>query len=333
MKTVPDLLAHDRLARAVADLKARSAVARTETVTGRYSDLTKALKGDVGGAHLLYKAVEDARAFQSTLSLAETRVRQTQSALAGAAGDSRRIVTDALSFINRGDDAALRTSAEDARITLTTLFASLSSSVAGRALFSGDAVDQPPLAPVDDLLADIGAILASAPDAAAAELALDEYFNDPLGGFATTIYTGGAGEAPRVEIAPGVRIGASVKADAQPLKDMMRGLAVLANYGAMPTVEGPERDAVMRSAVMLSIDAESRIVEMRAAVGIAESRISASRERHQNEETVLTSLINSKTARDPYEAASALQHLESQLEASYLMTARLSRLSLANFIR
>ncbi|MEE2690793.1 MAG: flagellin [Pseudomonadota bacterium] len=330
---VPDILSHSRLARLVADMKSRADVARTEAVTGRYEDVTKANNGDIGGVHLLLKAVEDAKAYQSTLSLAETRAGQTQAAMASLTADTRRLATDTLSFLGRGDYVAMTTSAADAKATLSTMFSALSVSVAGRALFSGDAVDRAPLADVEDLISDVQAILAAAPDAASAEAALDTYFNDPAGGFETSIYAGGAGNAPDVEIAPGVRIAASVKANAQPIKDMMRSLAVIANFDTLPGGSIAERDALVTSAANLSIDAEDRLTDMRAAVGISEARISASKTRYEAEETVLTNVYNQKTANDPFEAAAALKALESQLEASYLMTARLSQLSLANFLR
>jgi len=43
-------------------------------------------------------------------------------------------------------------------------------------------------------------------------------------------------------------------------------------------------------------------------------------------------LVNDLTARDQYEAATELQSLQTTLEASYLITARLSQLSLLNYL-
>ena len=48
---------------------------------------------------------------------------------------------------------------------------------------------------------------------------------------------------------------------------------------------------------------------------------------------VLTQSFNQMTARDQYEAASELKQLETSLEASYTLTARLANLSLLNFMR
>ncbi|MFQ5562716.1 MAG: hypothetical protein ACE5FO_04010 [Parvularculaceae bacterium] len=330
---IPDILSFTRLSRAVTNVKAQADTARTEAVTGRVEDVTKETGGEIGAVHLIKKAVEDSQAYQRSLSFAENIALRTQTVLGRLTADSNRVAVNAVSQFGVGDEAALRSTAKDASGALLGIFSALNTTDGGRALFSGDAVDRPPLGDPEMLLADVQAIIAGAPDAASAEAALDTYFNDPAGGFQTAVYTGGAGTAPTTEIAPGVRVDASVKADAQPIKDLIRGLAVIASFETAPAGGLGERDKLLRAAGERTLSAESPLSELRAAVGVAEQQIGAAKERHQMEETALTSLLNSKTLRDPFEAASQLQLLESQLEASFLMSARIARLSLANFIR
>jgi len=47
----------------------------------------------------------------------------------------------------------------------------------------------------------------------------------------------------------------------------------------------------------------------------------------------MSATFNRLTARDQYEAATELRELERNLEASYLLTSRLSNLSLLNYLR
>ena len=81
------------------------------------------------------------------------------------------------------------------------------------------------------------------------------------------------------------------------------------------------------------IAADGDVTQRRGFIGVGEAQIAAAVTRYEAEEAILTSLFNDKTGRDQFEAASELQLLESQLEASYLLTARLARLSITNFIR
>lgn len=330
---VPDLLRLTRLNRSVADIKQQADRARTETVTGQIEDLTKQSRGDVGGLHLLRKAVDDAQSYQQNLNVAANRAQRTQTVLGTLTKESATLATDVLSYIGPQNTSALEASAVNAKGTLAVVFSNLNTDAGGRALFSGDTPDVSPLADPSVLLEDVRQIIAGAADAAAADAGLDQYFNDPAGGFATRIYNGGANDAAPVEIAPGVRVGASVKADAQPIKDLIRGLAVIANYETQPQSGADDRDALVRGGADLLLTAETGLIDLRSTVGVSENRIQQRIDEFFAEEQALTSLYNSRTTRDPYEAASALQLLQTQLEASYVITARLSQLSLTNFLR
>ncbi|HXI87526.1 MAG TPA: hypothetical protein VNH64_08705 [Parvularculaceae bacterium] len=329
---VPDILNQARLARLVSELKSRQTTTSQEAITGRYEDVTKAVGGDIGGVDLISKAVADAQTYQTNLSLAANRAAITQSALGSLNEDATRISTNALGALGRGDQLSLKTAAADAKDALSAIFSRLNTADGGRYLFGGDVTAQPPIASLDQLLSDVNGIIAAGPDPASVDAALDTYFNDPAGGFATTIYQGGTKDAPSVEIAPGARVAASARADAQPIRDLIRGLAVVANYNALPAGSAVARDTVVLKGATTSRAASDSITDLRGALGVAEARIQAAKDQHAAEETAFTNVLNNKTARDPFEAAAALQNLESQLQAAYLVTARLSKLSIADYL-
>ena len=328
--SVPDLLSFSRMSQSVSDLKSRVDTTRTESVTGRYEDVTTQLKGDVGGAHLLKKAIDDTRLFQQNLAVASSRAQISQATIGNIGSDSSRIATDLLASVGRGDLSTIDVIADDAKASLVVSFSSLNAVFSGRALFGGDATDRPPLAPPEQLLADMEAIMAGATDAADAQAQIDFYFDDPAGGFATSIYLGGANRAPSVEISPGTRVDTSAKADDPAIKDILRGLATIATSKSATFADV---STTLTSGANQIFAAEADLVDQRAAIGVNEARLAASTARYEVEESILTTLFNKKTLRDPFEAASELQLLETQLEASYLLTARMARLSLSNFIR
>ncbi|NOX94782.1 MAG: hypothetical protein GXP04_06690 [Alphaproteobacteria bacterium] len=328
--SVPDILSFTKLSRNVSGLRTRLDTTRTETTTGRYEDVTAQTKGDVGSVHLLKKAIGDVQYFQSSLLLVGSRAQITQTTLGNIGSQGSRIATNLLSAVGLEDESTVNILTGDARAALLNTFASLNAKFGERAMFGGDETDQAPLAPATQLIADIEAIMAGATDAADAQAQLDTYFDDPAGGFATTIYLGGTNRSPAVEIGPGVRIDISAKADDPAIKDIIRGLATIASLSSATFTD---RDAIIANGIDNVLDGETKLTEQRALIGVSEARVEAAIKRFELEETVLARLFNAKTARDPFEAASELQLLETQLEASYLMTARLARLSLANFIR
>ncbi len=328
--SVPTILSFSRLSSIVSDIKIRADVTRTEATTGRREDITAAMSGDIGGAHVLNKAINDAKSFQSLLALGQNRSQRTQSALALLGVDAVRIGTETLGASGRNDLQALETLAFDARGTISSIFSALNTAEGGRALFGGDITDRPPLAAPEQLLADIDAIMAGATDTADAQAQLDFYFNDPAGGYATTIYQGGLNKAPAVETSPGIRVDVSATAADQPIKDLIRGLAAIATHGSATFAD---KSGIVDYGATTALRADTSITDLRAVIGVGQARIGAAISRHEAEETILTSLFNEMTGRDQFEAASELQLLESQLEASYLLTARLARLTIADFIR
>ena len=75
------------------------------------------------------------------------------------------------------------------------------------------------------------------------------------------------------------------------------------------------------------------VINLRADLGIIQERIAKEQLSLDTEETILNSVYNGMVGRDQYDAASELKQLEASLEAAYILTSRLSNLSLLNFLR
>lgn len=326
----PTLLQYSRLNSSIADIKQRSEQTRVELVTGRIADLNSELAGSIGDAQLLRKAIDDIANTQTAITRALGRAQASQLSLARASDGATELGANLLDAVNRRDENAISISGTQARLQLDAAITAFNQRYEGRALFSGDAVQTNPLADAETLLADVSAIFAGAADAAQLEADLDAYFNTPGGGFETNIYQGGAGLAARTEVSNGELVDYSAKADEQPVRDLLR------NLSALIVAEGSsgfaDRDAALSTAATGLIEAGNAIAEVRSRIGAAEERMVLAQTRLDAEHTALGETYNERTARDPYEAATLLQQLESQLQASYLLTSRISRLTLANYI-
>jgi flagellar hook-associated protein 3 FlgL len=333
MRTVgpPTLLTAQRFSAASAALRRDSETARIELSTGRIADLPAALGGRIGEASSLRAALDAIAVRRQGLQQAGLVAAVSQRALSDINEGARSIATDALAANGRGDNAALSTAALEARSRIEAAFSSLNASVAGQFVFSGDATDRAPLAGADQFIADVEAIYAGAATAADLDAALDVYFNDVAGGFQTAIYRGGAGSAPTIEIDGSDRGAFTVRADDPAIRDVLRGLAVIAVAGAAPP--SALRDGALAAAGAAALIGSDSLVERRAEIGVEERRAGEAATGLEDEEAALTEAYNAATARDPLDAATRLQALEAQLEASLLATSRLSQLSLANFLR
>jgi flagellar hook-associated protein 3 FlgL len=254
-----------------------------------------------------------------------------QLALTNATEGLESIGAGLLDAIGQNNEPSIAINAEKAELQLEAAISAFNTRYEGRGLFSGDATNQPALADAETLLNDVRAIFTGAADNAQLQTDLDAYFNAPGGGFETNIYTGGAGNAARTEIADGELVDYSAKADEQPVRDLLRNLAAAVVANEQTGFAG--REEALSTAAGGLIQSANDIVGVRARIGAAEERIAAADERLEAEATALSATYNEHTARDPEEAATRLKQYEAQLDAAYLMTSRISLLSLSNYLR
>jgi len=321
---LPDSLVTAKLSRTVADLRDRISVTSQEAVTGRYSDLTEHLGGRIGSAMLSRKALDDIGLDRTRLSLRENRLDILQRSLSTV--QNRTIGLDARmqTALGLGDAYSITGVARDAVAALEDIFAALNVRHTERFLFSGDATSTPPFGSVTDLLSEVEQIATNATDASDFSTAIDTYFDTSGGGFQQNTYNG----------TPTSSDAESVTGIDPALLAVMKGLAVMAVVGAtenlLPEAESTQ---ILKSASETLSSGQTALTTLRADRGLDQARIEHQKATLDVEETILTAQFNQLTARDQYEAASDLRQLESTLEASYLLTSRLSNLSLLNYLR
>ncbi|MFN7054810.1 flagellin [Hyphomonas sp.] len=308
----------------IADLRARSETVAQEAVTGKHADLTKHLGGRIGNAMLAQKAVDDITAQREQLDLRAARLTIAQRSLGQIHGRVDGIDVRMLSALGLGDTAGRNVAARDAAAALEDAFTALNVRHGDRFLFSGEATATAPFGSPEALLSDIRQLAAGAPSAAAFEAAVDTYFNDPAGPWQTAIYRG----------TPNPADAESVTATDPALTELISGLAILALSGTdenIPVLRNSP--AIVEAAAGRITSGRTALTALRAEIGIHEERIARSQVALDTEETVLKGLLETLTGRDQYEAASELKQIEAGLEASYLLTTRLSNLTLLNFLR
>lgn len=327
---VPTLLTHLRLSAATTSLRRQSETARIEVVTGKLSDAKLALGADVGAASLLRRALDGIAANRTAIARADLRLGAVQSVIGELSKGAEALNANLLSAIGRGDEATIAIIGVEAKAAFDNAFSRLNIRAEGRSLFAGDAVDQPALVGGDQLLSDVAQIFANAPDAAQLDADLDFYFNDPAGGFESQIYNGGAGSASALSIAEGETVTGDVKANDPAFKDLLRGLALMSAASAAPSSQ--YRNDALKAAGAAAFKGSIALTTIGARLGLEQQQISAADARLDAEETALSAAYNAKVGVDPYEAASRLQSLEIQLEAAYLLTSRLSQLSLTRYL-
>ena len=322
--SIPSSLISAKLSQNVAELRSRITDVSTEAVTGQRADLTKHLSGRIGDAMLSQKALQDIQTDRGTLNLRASRLDVVQKSLASIQTSTDGLPARLHAAVGAESQLEVAGVARDAANAIDTLMSSMNVRLGDRYLFSGDATSTQPFTNKDALLADIRLMAETAADAADFEAQLDTYFNSPDGGWQQSIYQGAATASDPDAVTP---IDPAIT-------KLMSGLAVLALAGEndSPALLRTSGTSIEAAADKVA-EGQVALTNLRANVGVIENRIEQGKAALDAEEMILTQVFSDIASRDQYEAAAELRELESNLEASYLLTARLSNLSLLNFLR
>lgn len=319
------------LARQGADLRGQVQRASQEVATGKHADIGAVLRGDFSPLLAIDASLARLSAYASNTTDAAVQTAAQQAAVGSLSQLASGISTTLLGARNFSTAAQIDTLGADAKGRLASAIGVLNTQASGRAVFSGVATDTVPLGSVEDMLTALQTAATGSTTAGQVSAAVNGWFADPLG--FGTFYQGGTPLSP-APIAAGEGADLSTTAMDQALRDTLAGfaMAALIDRGVLAGDPG-ERARLAQLAGQQLISTQDARTTLAARIGTVEAQIEAARARNGAEETSLGILRSDIGSVDPYEAATRLQTIQSQLESLYLVTARVSRLSLAEYLR
>lgn len=315
-------------------LKGQMQTLTAELSSGKVADLAKHLRGDQtrlagidrtlalldGFGRAAGETAQSMAMMQTTLA----QVDATRGALA-----NRLILTDA------GTAAAdIPSNAAAARDGFASIVRALNVKAGNQSLFAGTATDRAALADPTAMLTDIRAAVAGAATVADVKTAVAAWFDQPTGGFATMGYIGDTGPALTRRVDPEETLNISARADAPEIRNLLAAaaLAAVADDTGIALLE-TDRATMLRDAGLRLITGADPLVRMRATLGSTEGRLEELSANRSAQITMLQTARVEMTAADPYDTATRLQQVQQQLETHYTLTARLSRLTLTDYLR
>lgn len=208
----------------------------------------------------------------------------------------------------------------------------LNTDTAGQFVFAGGRSSAPPVVGLDALMGSIDTVTAGLTDAATITAAVASFFDRPAGsgGYLDLAFNGSADPVGPVPIGTGAEAVNPLTAAAPEFREMLKGmtLAVVAKRGFAG--DGGEREALTRMAGQTVLSAEDRLIAAASRLGAEQEGVAAAQARTSSERSSLETARNRIVTVDPYETATALEASQSLLETLYALTARLSRMSLAD---
>jgi flagellar hook-associated protein 3 FlgL len=293
--------------------------------SGRHAELARETRGD-----LLPLAGIEASITRNTTLLAEVRQRgfrleAQQAAIQSIHQSAQETATRLLGAYSGQSAIGLSTAGHDAVQAFGAMVDALNSRMGETYLFSGDQTDRPALRPAPQILAQIADLTAAASSVEQAETIVANWFTD-TSGFSAFAYQGGAQRDFGLT-------GRDVLADDPALRQMFSGMALAALVSLRPDLPQSMQAGLAKRSGEILLSSATGTTGIAARIGLAQEQATRFQTRLEVEGMTLERARSGIVASDPHEIAIGLRETQTQMEAMYTITARLSRLSLTEYLR
>lgn len=299
---------------------------------------------------------EQTKAFLSSNDLLGNKLSAMLTSVDAIRDQVSGVIENAIINSSRPSNGASALQAE-ARAAMESIVATLNTSYNGEFIFSGTSSDTPPMtrwaetnaatgwSPESVMQGIVGAGPTDETDALDMIDQIDRIFNSsiivsPERNFEETFYSGtpeldalGQPNARlRGRVSAGQDMQYGIQANDQGFRDIVKGLAMLATTDVSKITDLDAYSTWMNHVVeSLSVGQEGAL-SASANIGFNQQVVEDAKSRLADLSVVHQTQIADFETVDPYEAITRLTNLETQLQASYQVSARLSSLSIINFL-
>lgn len=317
--------------------------AQQEATTGRRADVGLSLGSRIATAISARNELGSVDAIAPLLEQAQVRAKVTQKsmeALSGITAQFRSLLTGA-----RGAGNGRALAASGATSALEASQAIMATTHDGVYLFGGlntgvvplsDYLDGPQQAIINAFQGTFGFLPEDHAASALTTEQVDEFLD---AGFANlfsdgnwrAVWSSATPANPLVRLSSLERIDISANTDQLFARSLARAFSMIAFISSANVSQSVFQHVVDR-ALLASSEAQLLITQEQARVGLAENRLKVTRDVIDIRRSQSIELFQSLESVESYEAASRVNALITQLEASYTLTARISRLSLLSYL-
>lgn len=328
---IGDLAQNQTMRRQMASLQSALARHGQEATTGLTSDLSATVRGDHRVVAGIERSLTLLASYRTATAEAGVLAQTMQGALATLRSQVETLGSGALASAGSLSGTMVETTAVDAKSRFDAMISVLNTEAAGRPVFAGAAGAGRATATADDILAALSVAISGQTTPAGVEAAISGWFDDPAG-YAVLGYTGSPTPLAPFDLGEGEETRLTVTAAHPTVKEALKAVALAALAPAALPGDTEGQVTLLTRAGEDMLGAVDRLAALQASVGSAEARISAAATRQSSEKTALERALSDIVSVDYYEAASRLQAAEQQMETFYTVAARLSQLSLTDYL-
>lgn len=330
---------------AVLQAQAGLAQAQTEITTGVHADLGVALGARTGTSVSLKNQADALDGYQTSNAVVATRLDTTATKLTAMVSAAQSMSQSLIAASSAGaSTVGLQAGAAS---NLQSLLSGLNTAVDGEYMFGGINSGVQPMtdyAAGSDAKAAVDAAFEQAfgvsqGDAGASSISgvdmkrfLDGSF-DGLFGDAnwSTDWSKASDTAQTTTVAPGQTAATSVSANATAFRQIAEAYTMVREFTG-PTMSADAKAAVIAKATTLVNSGLAALNAVQSGVGAAQNAVSTANAALSAQATLLKGQASNLDSVDTYALAARVSTLQTQLQASYQLTAQLQKLSLVNYL-
>lgn len=304
----------------------------TEITTGNAADASEKVSGDFTSLAGIDSSLARLEGYKANTTEAALLASGMQTALDTVGRVTSELGSSLLLAATTRDATQIGAIGADARQRLETAVGAFNTRLGSRSLFSGEATDQTSLISATSLMAEVEAAATGARTAEEVNTAVKAWFNDP-NGYLAKAYTGGDPRGP-ISVAPSETTTIDVTAADPAIRDTLQGLALAAllDRGVLAGQIEARADLARLAGESLSASQGAR-AGLASRLGTMEGQIDDAASRNSAEKSALQIARSDIMSVDQYETNAMLEATQSQIETLYELTARISRLSLVDYLR
>ncbi|MFT4782555.1 MAG: flagellar hook-associated protein 3 FlgL [Paracoccaceae bacterium] len=314
-------------------LKIEMSTLLAEIATGQSADLAKTVSGDLNPIAGIQQDLTRLEGFGTATVEASLFTDTMQDALEVFQSQSQSLSASLITAGVAGNSSSVSAIGSDAKQKFETMVSAVNAQIGGRSLFGGAATNRPPLADPNVILDALATASIGASNVDDVVAAVDAWFA-PGGGFDTIGYTGSSTPLAAFRVAANRNVQLDATAEHAGIVDTLKAVAL----GALIEKNvfagnGTQQLALAQRAGEAVMTAQSTLSALRADVGTVQATIDQARQSNETQSFALEIARAGIVQIDPYETATKLESVQIQLESLYAITARMSRLSLVDYLR
>lgn len=329
----------------VQQIQSQLSDAQSELASGVYADVGLTLGARSSQLVALQQQQASVATYQTNNTLASTRLSSSVTALNSVRSAASSILA---ALTTASSSGGLTTSLQtNASASLAALTSAMNLSVSGQYIFGGINTGAQPLTTytatsanktaIDSaFMAQFGFSQSSASASTISAADMQSFLSGSYANMFTaanfgTNWSSASSTTINSEIMPNQTISTSVSANADPVRQLAQAYAMITEFGGSNFSSGAS-SVVLAAATSLVNSAISGLTTVQAGVGIAQNAISSANTALSAQGDVLSTQVDAMAGVDQTELSTRLAALQTQLNATYSVTAQLQKLSLVNYL-